>query len=96
MVVGPLLWSGVADICGRRVVFIVGTAVAFVASIGTAVASSYSGYMAARFFQGWGATPASTVGLSVINDIFAESERGLTTGIWVLAVDTGINEGPFT
>ena len=39
---------------------IVGCLIAFVATIGSAVAKSYSGYMAARFFQGWGVGPASS------------------------------------
>jgi Na+/melibiose symporter-like transporter len=48
LMLGPLLWSSLADIYGRRVVFIVGTVIALVATIGAAVARNYSGYMAAR------------------------------------------------
>ena len=45
--------------------FIVGTAIALVSTIGVAVADQYGGYMAARFFQGLGVSPASTVGMAV-------------------------------
>ena len=45
--------------------FIVGTAIALVSTIGVAVADQYGGYMAARFFQGLGVSPASSVGMAV-------------------------------
>ena len=63
--VGPLIWSSLADIYGRRIIFIVGTVISLVSSIGAAVADGYAGYMAARFFQGLGVSPGSTVGMAV-------------------------------
>jgi MFS family permease len=63
--VGPLLWSSLGDIYGRRAVFLTGTLIALVSTIGAAAADNYSGYMAARFFQGFGVSPASTVGMAV-------------------------------
>jgi len=63
--VGPLFWSSLSEIYGRRIVFIVGTTLALVSTIGAAVANRYDGYMAARFFQGFGVSPASTVGMAV-------------------------------
>lgn len=63
--VGPLVWSSLSEIYGRRIVFIVGTTIALVSTIGAAVADQYRGYMAARFFQGLGVSPASTVGMAV-------------------------------
>ncbi|KAK2595454.1 hypothetical protein QQS21_006794 [Conoideocrella luteorostrata] len=50
--------------------------------------------MAARFFQGLGVSPASNVGLAVINDLFFEHERGQKVGLWVLAIDLGLLFGP--
>ncbi|KAK5060151.1 hypothetical protein LTR84_010035 [Exophiala bonariae] len=94
LAVGPLIWSGLADIYGRRIVFILGTLMAFAATVGAAKASDYGGYMAARFFQGLGVSPASTVGLAAINDMFYEHERGQKIGLWVLAIDAGLLVGP--
>ncbi|KAI9730351.1 MAG: hypothetical protein M1834_005861 [Cirrosporium novae-zelandiae] len=94
LAVGPLIWSSVADIYGRRIIFIVGTLIALVSTIGAAVANNFSGYMAARFFQGFGVSPGATVGLAVVNDMFFEYERGQKTGLWVLAIDTGLLVGP--
>ncbi|CAZ85746.1 unnamed protein product [Tuber melanosporum] len=92
--VGPLVWSSLSDIYGRRIILIIGTIIALVATIGSAVAKTYSSYMAARFFQGLGVAPASTVGMAVVNDLFFEHERGQKLGLWVLAIDMGLLVGP--
>ncbi|KAL2865160.1 putative MFS transporter [Aspergillus lucknowensis] len=92
--VGPLFWSSLSDVYGRRIVFVVGTLIAFVSTIGAAVADSYGGYMAARFFQGFGVSPASSVGMAVVNDLFFDYERGEKLGLWVLAIDSGLLLGP--
>ncbi len=94
LAVGPLIWSSLADLYGRRVIFIIGTLMAFGATIGAAKAPNYSGYMAARFFQGLGVSPGATVGLAAINDMFYEHERGQKIGLWVLAIDSGLLVGP--
>lgn len=94
LAVGPLLWSSPADIIGRRPIMILGTLISIAATIGAAKASTYSNYMCARFFQGLGVSPAATVGLAIINDIFFEHERGQKVGLWVLAIDLGLLFGP--
>lgn len=91
---GPLIWASPADIVGRRPIFIAGTIIALAATIGAALATTYSGYMAARFFQGFGVSPAANVGLAIINDIFFEHQRGQKVGLWVLAIDLGLLFGP--
>ena len=92
--VGPLFWSSLADIYGRRIIFIVGTIIALASTIGAAKANDYGGYMAARFFQGFGVSPAATVGLAVVKDMYFEHERGQKVGLWVLALDAGLLVGP--
>lgn len=91
---GPLLWASPADIIGRRPILILGTIMALASTIGAALAPNYPCYMAARFFQGLGVSPASNVGLAIINDIFFEHERGQKLGLWVLAIDQGLLFGP--
>ncbi|TQB72797.1 hypothetical protein MPDQ_006440 [Monascus purpureus] len=94
LAVGPLFWSSLSDIYGRRIVFIVGTIIALVSTCGAAAADNDRGYMAARFFQGFGVSPASTVGMAAINDLFFDYERGQKLGLWVLAIDSGLLLGP--
>ena len=89
LAVSPLFWTPFASIYGRRIVFIVGCALAFAATIGSAVATTYSGYMATRFLQGWGVGPASTVGLQMLEDIYSEFERGEKVGYWTASIDLG-------
>lgn len=91
---GPLFWSSLADIYGRRIIFIIGTVIALAATIGAGGAKDYGGYMAARFFQGFGVSPGATVGMAVIGDMFFDYERGQKLGLWVLAIDAGLLVGP--
>lgn len=94
LAVGPLIWSSLSDIYGRRLIFIIGTLIALISSVGAAVANNYGGYMAARFFQGLGVSPGATVGMAVVNDMFFDYERGQKLGLWVLAIDSGLLVGP--
>jgi len=89
LAVSPLFWTPLADTYGRRTVMVVSCLVAFVASIGSALANNYAGYMVARFMQGWGAGPASTVGLAMLQDMYSDLERGEKIGYWTLAIDLG-------
>jgi len=74
---------------------VLGTAFAFIASGCTGLKNiSFSGYMPARFFLGFLVSLAPTVGLSIINDISWEHERGFKVGLWVLAIDLGAVFGP--
>lgn len=70
--------------------------VALIASGCTSITNlGYSSYMAARFFQGFGASPAATVGLGIINDISFEHERGFYIGLWAMSIDLGGLVGGF-
>ena len=61
LALGPLFCSSLADTYGGRIVMIRGTVIALVASGCTSIKSiSLNGYMAARFFQGFGTGPAAT------------------------------------
>lgn len=68
LALGPLFWSSLSEIYGRRVIFLIGTTIAFVATIGTAVSKSYAAYMTARAFQGFGVSPAGAVGMAIIGE----------------------------
>lgn len=82
------------SVYGRRLIFLTGTLIAFAATLGAGGAKEYGGYMAARFFQGFGVSPGATVGMAVIMDLYFDYERGQKLGLWVLALDTGLLVGP--
>ena len=69
---------------------IIGTTIALISSGCTSIRSiSYGGYLAARFFQGFGIGPAANVGLSIVNDVSWEYERGFRVGLWALSANMG-------
>ena len=65
---GPLLWSSLSEIYGRRLIFIIGTTIALLATIGAASATVYPAYMVARALQGLGVSPGGSVGMAIINE----------------------------
>ncbi|CAE6443221.1 unnamed protein product [Rhizoctonia solani] len=87
LAVSPLFWTPLAEALGRRTVMILGCLVATLASLGVSLETTYRGYMAFRFLQGWGVGPASTVGLQMLEDIYLEHERGQKVGYWCLSID---------
>ena len=90
LAIGPLITSSLAETYGRRIMLIASTAVAVVASGCTSLhGNSLSGYMAARFFQGLGAGPSANIGLTVINDLSFEHERGFRVGLWAMSANVG-------
>ncbi|CAI7654520.1 unnamed protein product [Penicillium bialowiezense] len=94
LAIGPPLWSSLADIYGRRIVFIAGSVIALVSTIGIAVTTNFKGYMAGRFFQGVGVSPSAAIGMAIVGDLFFEYERGQKLGLWVMAMDCGFLLGP--
>ncbi|KAJ5050535.1 uncharacterized protein L3040_002412 [Drepanopeziza brunnea f. sp. 'multigermtubi'] len=97
LAISPLLAPVPASRYGRRVVMVSGTAIALLASGCTSLVSangiSLSGYLAARFFQGFGMGPAANVGLAIVNDLTWEHERGFRVGVWALAGNQGLLVG---
>lgn len=81
---GLLLLGGrLADLLGRRRVFIGGLAIFTVASLVCAVAWSDMVLIAARGFQGFGAAVMTPAALSILTTAFAEgNERNKAIGIW--------------
>ncbi|EXF75582.1 major facilitator superfamily transporter [Colletotrichum fioriniae PJ7] len=90
LAVGIVLFAGFSDIWGRRPV-LVGTALVALVATGCSTAANlpYGAYLILRLLQGIGAGPAVSVGFAVVQDITYEHERGLKTGLWVLAIDVG-------
>ena len=85
-----LLGGRMADLLGRRRMFMLGLAVFAVASFAGGFAQSEGWLIAARAAQGLGAAMVSPAALSIITTTFAEgSERNRALGIWGAAVGAG-------
>jgi EmrB/QacA subfamily drug resistance transporter len=78
-----LLGGRVADVLGRRVVFMGGVALFTVASLACGLSGSEGMLIGARAVQGLGAAILSPAALSIITTTFDEgSERNKALGIW--------------
>jgi EmrB/QacA subfamily drug resistance transporter len=78
-----LLGGRVADLLGRRRVFMAGMALFAISSLAAGLAPSDSTLIAARAFQGLGAAIISPAALSILTTTFREgAERNKALGIW--------------
>jgi EmrB/QacA subfamily drug resistance transporter len=78
-----MLFGRVADIVGRRRVFLVGIAVFTLASLLSGLAWSEGALIGARAFQGFGAAMITPAALSILTTTFTEGkERNAALGAW--------------
>src|SRR5256886_12244050 len=92
---GVLLLGGrLADLLGRRRLFVVGLALFTVRSLLDGLAWSEGSLIAFRSLQGLGAALLSPAALSILTTTFAEGrERNLALGIWGAASGSGAAAG---
>ena len=85
-----LLGGRLADLLGRRKMFMLGLAVFSLASLAGGIAQSETWLIAARAVQGLGAAIVSPAALSIITTTFAEgAERNRALGIWGAVAGAG-------
>jgi len=85
----------IADIYGRKKVFISGITIYTLASLLSAGAPSASVLIALRVLQGMGGAMIFGTGVAILTSVFPEGERGKALGINVAAVYLGLSLGPF-
>ena len=84
-----------ADIYGRKLLFMIGLAVYTFASGLAAVSHSATQLIAARVLQGIGGAMTAGANVAILTAIFPPGDRGRVLGINVAAVYVGISVGPF-
>ena len=85
-----LLGGRIADLLGRRRMFIAGLVLFSIASLGGALAQSALWLVLARGMQGLGAALISPAALSIVMTLFAEgSERNKALGVWGAVAGSG-------
>ncbi len=77
-----LIGGATADQFGRRRIFLIGTTVFAVASLGCGLAPDVPVLIAARTLQGAGAALLVPCSLALIGAAYDENERGTAIGIW--------------
>lgn len=89
-----LAFGRLADIYGRRLLFVAGIVVFTVASLAAALAASVQFLIAARVAQGIGAAMVEPTVLAVIRASFPPGRTGLAFGVQGIAAGLGASLGP--
>jgi len=84
-----------ADIHGRKKVFMYGMVIYVTSSLIAAVSNSAAMFVTARMVEGIGAAMIMGTGVALITSVFPPQERGRAIGINVSAVYLGLSLGPF-
>ena len=85
----------IADIHGRKKVFITGLAVYTLGATAAAFVTGIAWFLALRVVQGLGAAMFVTTGMAILTSIFPPKKRGRAIGFYVAAVYVGLSVGPF-
>ena len=93
---GALMLTGgkLADLLGRRLVFVVGLAIFTLSSLACGLAGGASLLIAARVVQGVGAAMMNPSTLSIITVTFPPRQRGTAIGIWAGVSALALAIGP--
>jgi len=84
-----------ADIYGRKKIFMIGQITITVTSLLAAVSVSAPMLIIFRIFQGAGGAMVFATGLAILTSVYPPQERGKVLGIVVAAVYIGLSCGPF-
>lgn len=84
-----------ADIYGRKIIFVAGASTFTVASLFCAVSPNISFLIASRVLQGMGLAMIVGTGIAIITAVFPPGERGRALGLNTAAVYLGLSVGPF-
>lgn len=89
-----LTFGRLADIIGRRSIFLTGLIVFILGSALSGLAPSLLLLILARLFQGIGGALIFSVNVAMITSVFSSHERGLALGLNMVVVSLGIAAGP--
>jgi EmrB/QacA subfamily drug resistance transporter len=84
-----------ADIVGRKKIFLLGVLIFTLASLASAFSPSAGFLIAARFIQGTGGAMLFATSVAIVTQVYGPGERGRALGITLAAVYAGLSVGPF-
>ncbi|TGC09224.1 MFS transporter [Methanolobus halotolerans] len=85
----------IADIYGRKKVFLYGITIFTIASLAMTMVPSTETLISIRVVQGLGSAMIFGTGLAIVTSVFPPGERGTALGIYITAVYIGLSSGPF-
>lgn len=74
--IAPLVWSPLANVYGRRPIYLLISIIGIIAGAGCAIATEWGPLLVARVFVGIGTSPGMGIGASVVSDLYFTHERG--------------------
>lgn len=74
--IAPLVWTPLANVYGRRPIYLVSTLIGIVSTVGSGVATSWAGLIVGRVFSGIGVGAAMALGAATVTDMFFLHEVG--------------------
>lgn len=89
-----LIFGRVADLVGRKRLFLLGTTAVVVTSIFTALAINPQMLLVGRFLQGVSAAMLYATQMAIVSSVFPPHQRGKAIGMVVSAVYVGLAAGP--
>ncbi|KAG0164474.1 hypothetical protein DFQ28_010270 [Apophysomyces sp. BC1034] len=92
--IGPLLWSPLSEVFGRKPVYVIALGIYVLFNIPCAVAQNIETVLVSRFFSGFFASAALTLAGGTISDLFATNERGNAIAYFAAAPYAGPVLGP--
>jgi EmrB/QacA subfamily drug resistance transporter len=84
-----------ADILGRKKIFILGILIFTLASLASAFSPASGILIAARFIQGIGGAMLFATSVAMVTQVYGPGERGRALGITIATVYAGLSIGPF-
>lgn len=91
---GPLIFVPIANVYGRRPVYLFTLLIGFASAIGSAEAKSYGTLILARAFNGSGAATAAVLGAGTISDMCYMHQRGKAMGLYTVMLTNGAHLAP--
>ena len=89
-----LIFGRLADIYGRKKIFLLGTFSVIITSLVAAFATNDLFILAARFLQGISAAMLYATQVAIITSVFPKEKRGHMIGYTVAAIYLGLSAGP--
>lgn len=89
-----LIFGRIADMVGRKRIFLLGTASVIVTSLIAAFAVSSTMLISARFLQGVSAAMLYATQVAIVSSVFPPAKRGKAIGLTVSTIYLGLTIGP--
>ncbi|KAJ7935430.1 major facilitator superfamily domain-containing protein [Mycena leptocephala] len=91
----PLFWRPLANVYGRRPIFLISLICSLVGNIGCANSHSYGTMGLCRAITAFFISPAAALGSASVSETFFKKERATYMGIWTIFVTLGVPIAPF-